>query len=233
MGFARHLVDIFLHLDSYLGNVLREYGGWTYLLLFVIVFCETGLVVTPILPGDSLLFAAGAFAGLGALSAGWLIAVFLAAAVLGNTVNYWVGRLLGTRLVEGGKRKLIKPEHLERTHRFYESYGGKTLVLTRFVPILRTIAPFVAGLGRMSFARFTAYNVAGGALWVVVGVVSGLLFGNVPVVKKNFSLVILAIVAVSLVPAAVELVRARRSGRLRGAEPPAAGGELNDRSARF
>jgi membrane-associated protein len=212
MGFFHHLADLFLHLDRTLGGVLRQYGSWTYLLLFLIVFCETGLVVLPFLPGDSLLFAAGAFAGLGALSAWWLIALLLPAAVLGNTVNYWVGKLAGPRLL-AARRHLVRPEHLQRTHEFYEKYGAKTIVLTRFVPILRTVAPFVAGLGEMSFARFSAYNVVGGFFWVVIGVLAGYFFGNVPTVKNNFSLVILAIVVVSLLPALYELLRAGRAGR--------------------
>jgi membrane-associated protein len=212
MGSLRQLADLFLHLDRTLGGVLRTYGAWTYLLLATIVFCETGLVVTPFLPGDSLLFAAGAFAGLGSLSAAWLIVLCAAAAIAGNTVNYWVGHLAGPRLV-AAKRRLIRPEHLERTHQFYEKHGPKTIVLTRFVPILRTIAPFVAGLGKMPFGRFTGFNVAGGLLWVVVGVLSGYLFGNVPAVRKNFSLVVLAIVVVSLLPAFFELWKARRAAR--------------------
>jgi membrane-associated protein len=221
MSFLHRLVDLFLHLDRTLGEVLRQYGPWTYLLLFVIVFCETGLVVLPFLPGDSLLFAAGAFAGLGALSAWWLIVLLLLAAVLGNTVNYWVGKLAGPRLL-GARRQLVRPEHLKRTHEFYEKHGAKTIVITRFVPILRTVAPFVAGLGKMSFARFSAYNVVGGLLWVVIGVLAGYFFGNVPAVKSNFSLVILAIVVVSLLPALYELVRARRAARV--APGTAAGG---------
>jgi membrane-associated protein len=218
MDFAKHVADLFLHLDRTLGGVLREYGGWTYLLLFLIVFCETGLVVLPFLPGDSLLFAAGAFAGLGALSAWRLIVLLLAAAVLGNTVNYWVGHLAGPRLL-AARRRWVRPEHLDRTREFYDKYGAKTIVITRFVPILRTVAPFVAGLAKMPFGRFTAYNVVGGLLWVVIGVLAGDLFGNVPAVKNNFSLVILAIVVVSLLPAFYELLRARRAARA------AAGGE--------
>ncbi|HVT60273.1 MAG TPA: DedA family protein [Thermoanaerobaculia bacterium] len=221
MTFLRHVVDLFVHLDRYLGDAVQQYGGWIYVLLFVIVFCETGLVVTPFLPGDSLLFAAGAVAGMGALSAWWLGVVFLLAAVLGNTVNFWIGHLLGPRLVAARGGRLIKAEHLERTHAFYERHGAMTIVLTRFVPILRTIAPFVAGLGRMTYGRFMVYNVVGGTLWVVVGVLAGYLFGNVPVVKQNFSLVILAIVVVSLIPAAVELLRVRRRAG-RAPEPPAA-----------
>ncbi len=203
-----HFIDLFLHLDRTLGGVIAQYGAWTYLLLFAIVFCETGLVVAPFLPGDSLLFAAGAFAGVGALSAWNLIGLLLVAAVLGNTVNYWVGYLIGPRLVAGGR---VRPEHLQRTHEFYEKYGAKTIVITRFVPIVRTIAPFVAGLGRMSFRKFSAYNVAGGLLWVVIGIMAGDLFGNVPAVKKSFSLVLLAIVVISLLPAVFEIWRARRT----------------------
>jgi membrane-associated protein len=215
MDFLRHVADLFLHLDRTLGGVLRTYGAWTYLLLFLIVFCETGLVVLPFLPGDSLLFAAGAFAGIGALSAWWLIVILLLAAVLGNTVNFWVGHLVGPRLV-AARRPVVRREHLERTHEFYEKYGAKTIVITRFLPILRTVAPFVAGLGKMPFGRFMAYNVVGGLLWVVIGVVAGDLFGNVPAVRKNFSLVILAIVVVSLVPAFYEALRARRAARAAG-----------------
>src|SRR5579864_1500279 len=222
MGLLHRLADLFLHLDRTLGAVLRQYGSWTYLLLFLIVFCETGLVVLPFLPGDSLLFAAGAFAGLGALSAWWLIVLLSLAAVAGNTVNYWVGYLIGPRLL-AARRRWVRPEHLQRTHDFYEKYGAKTLVLTRFVPILRTIAPFVAGLGKMSFGRFSAYNVVGGLLWVVIGVLAGYFFGNVPAVKNNFSLVILAIVVVSLLPAFYELWRARRAGRAAPVPPPAGG----------
>ncbi len=220
MALLKQIVDSVLHLDRSLGAVLRQYGAWTYLLLFLIVFCETGLVVLPFLPGDSLLFAAGAFAGLGALSAWWLIVLLLVAAVLGNTVNYWVGHLVGPRLV-AARRRLVRPEHLQRAHEFYATYGAKTIVITRFVPILRTVAPFVAGLGKMPFAKFTAYNVAGGLAWVVIGVMAGDLFGNVPAVKNNFSLVILAIVVVSLIPAGYEMMRARRGAR--AAPGPAAG----------
>lgn len=210
MAILKQLSDLFLHLDSTLGSVLHRYGGWTYLLLAGIIFCETGLVVVPFLPGDSLLFAAGAFAGLGSLSAVWLIVLCSAAAIAGNTVNYWVGHLAGPRLL-AARRRLVRPEHLERTRQFYEKHGPKTIVLTRFVPILRTIAPFVAGLGKMPFGRFTGFNVAGGLLWVVIGVLSGYLFGNVPAVKKNFTLVVLGIVVVSLIPAFLELWKARRS----------------------
>lgn len=207
------LIDLFLHLDRTLGNVIKEYGEWTYLLLFAIVFCETGLVVTPFLPGDSLLFAAGAFAALGSLSAPWLILSLAAAAVLGDTLNYWVGHSLGRRLVAARGGRLIRREHLARTESFYEKYGAKTIVIARFVPIVRTLAPFVAGLGRMSYLRFMGWNLAGGIGWVVAGILSGYLFGTMPLVRKNFSLVILAIVILSLLPAVFELLRARRKER--------------------
>jgi membrane-associated protein len=204
-----HLIDVFLHLDKYLKAVLDQYGTWTYLLLFLIVFCETGLVVTPFLPGDSLLFAAGAFAALGSLSLPWLLGLLAAAAVLGDTVNYWVGHFLGARLLSAERFRVIKPEHLAYTHEFFEKYGGKTIIIARFVPIVRTLAPFVAGLGTMSYGRFMSYNVIGGVGWVTICTVAGYLFGNVPFVREHFSLVVLAIIALSLVPAVWEMWRAR------------------------
>jgi membrane-associated protein len=205
----RNLIDIFLHLDKHLQPILETYGGWTYLLLFAIVFCETGLVVTPFLPGDSLLFAAGAFAGAGSLSLWGLLAVLILAAVLGDTANYWVGHFFGARLLAG--KRLIKPKHLAYTQEFYEKYGGKTIIIARFVPIVRTLAPFVAGVGRMSYGRFMSFNVVGGVAWVTVCTLAGYLFGGMEFVKKNFSLVVLAIIALSLVPAIVEILRARRA----------------------
>lgn len=224
METLKGLIDLFLHLDKHLQPILESYGAWTYLLLFLIIFCETGLVVTPFLPGDSLLFAAGAFAAAGSLSLFWLIGILLVAAILGDTVNYWVGHFLGPRLVANGR--IIKPEHLEKTHRFYERYGGKTIVIARFVPIVRTLAPFVAGLGQMTYGRFMLYNVAGGALWVVLCTVAGYLFGNLPFVKDNFSVVILAIIGLSLLPAVIEIWRERRRHRVE-ARPvtPAEGAE--------
>jgi membrane-associated protein len=207
---VHQIIDIFLHLDTHLQTILESYGGWTYLLLFVIVFCETGLVVTPFLPGDSLLFAAGAFAALGSLSLGGLLALLILAAVLGDTVNYWVGHFLGPRLL--AVKWLIKPKHLATTHEFFEKYGGKTIIIARFVPIVRTLAPFVAGIGRMRYRRFMSFNVIGGVAWVAICTFAGYLFGNIPFVKKNFSLVVLAIIAVSLLPMVFELLRARRGG---------------------
>jgi membrane-associated protein len=219
MDALRHLIDIFLHLDKHLQPILETYGGWTYLLLFAIVFCETGLVVTPFLPGDSLLFAAGAFAASGSLSLGVLFAVLALAAVLGDTVNYWVGHFLGARML--ARKWLIKPKHLTYTHEFYEKYGGKTIIIARFVPIVRTLAPFVAGVGKMSYRRFMSFNLIGGVAWVAICILAGDLFGNLPFVKKNFSLVVLAIIALSLVPAVWEIVRNRRAPASTGPADPA------------
>ncbi|MES1242565.1 MAG: DedA family protein [Acidobacteriota bacterium] len=203
------LIDIFLHLDVHLRRILEDYGTWTYLILFLIVFCETGLVVTPFLPGDSLLFAAGAFAALGSLSLTWLLVLLSVAAILGDTVNYWVGHFLGARLLAAKRFRLVRPEHLTYTHEFFEKYGGKTIIFARFVPIVRTLAPFVAGLGSMSYGRFMSYNVVGGLAWVLICTFAGYFFGNIPFVQKNFSIVVLAIIAVSLIPAVWEIYRAR------------------------
>jgi membrane-associated protein len=217
MEILKRLLDFVLHLDKHLSPIIHEYGAWTYLLLFAIVFCETGLVVTPFLPGDSLLFAAGAFAANGSLSVWALIAALIAAAVLGDTTNYWIGHFLGHRLLEG-KRRLIKPEHIATTHEFFEKYGGKTIIIARFVPIVRTFAPFVAGLGSMSYGRFMSYNLVGGAGWVLLCTLAGYLFGNLPFVQKNFSLVVLAIIFLSLLPAVWEVWQARKRRAL-GAGP--------------
>jgi membrane-associated protein len=209
MEFLNWLVDFFLHLDRHLAEVIRQYGGYTYALLFLVIFLETGLVVAPLLPGDSLLFAAGSFAGLGALNPWLLFALLSVAAILGDTVNYAIGAYLGPKVFHFPKSRFFNPEHLRKTHEFYEKYGGKTIIIARFVPIIRTFAPFVAGIGAMSYARFLLYNVAGGILWVGVCVFAGYFFGNLPIVKKNFSLVILGIIVVSIMPAVVEYLRHR------------------------
>jgi membrane-associated protein len=209
MDWVKQFVDLFLHLDTHLGQVISQYGTWTYLILFLIVFCETGLVVTPILPGDSLLFAAGTFAALGDLDVRVMILLLVVAAILGDTVNYWVGAAIGPRAFQGNIR-FLKKDHLDRTHAFYEKHGGKTIILARFVPIIRTFAPFVAGVGAMSYGRFLTYNVVGAILWVALLVLAGFFFGNIPVVRENFTIVILAIVALSVMPIAVEAVRGRR-----------------------
>jgi membrane-associated protein len=215
-----HLIDVFLHLDSYLDMVIQQYGVWMYLMLFVVVFLETGVVVTPFLPGDSLLFAAGALCAKGDLAVGWLFLLLWLAAVLGDTVNYSIGHVVGPRAFHGQNR-FCKREHLDRTHQFYERYGGKTIVLARFIPIIRTFAPFVAGIGRMSYGRFVTYNVLGGFLWTVLFVFGGYYFGNQPVVKRNFTYVILAIIVISLLPLVVEFVQTyRRKVRLARTQPP-------------
>jgi len=216
MDAFAYIIDIFLHLDRHLAEIIRDYDGWTYLILFLIVFAETGLVVTPFLPGDSLLFTAGVFAGLGDLNLAAAGLTLSAAAVLGDTVNYGVGKYLGNWLLNRPGTPWIKRKHIDRTHSFFERYGGKTIVLARFVPIVRTFAPFVAGIGAMTYVRFLAYNVVGGVLWVAVCVGGGYAFGGLPIVKNNFSLVVLGIVVVSIMPAVVEYVRHRRAG---GAAP--------------
>jgi membrane-associated protein len=209
MDLIQAAVDLFLHLDRHLAEVIANYGVWTYLILFAVVFLETGVVATPFLPGDSLLFAAGTFAALGALDLATLILLLTAAAILGDTLNYWIGRKVGPRVFRENVRFLNR-RHLERTHAFYEKHGGKTIVIARFVPIVRTFAPFVAGIGSMSYRRFLLYNVAGGAVWVLGFVLFGYFFGNLPVVRSNFSLVIVAIIVLSVLPIVVEWLRHRR-----------------------
>jgi membrane-associated protein len=210
MDLLRSVIDLFLHLDQHLSRVIADYGVWTHLLLFLIVFAETGLVVTPFLPGDSLLFASGTFAAMGALDLWLLVVLLIGAAILGDTVNYWVGAWIGPRAFSGNVRFLRK-DYLERTHAFYEKHGGKTIILARFVPIIRTFAPFVAGVGAMSYPKFITYNIVGAVLWVGLFVPAGYFFGNIPAVRKNFTLVIFAIIALSVVPIALEAIRARRS----------------------
>jgi membrane-associated protein len=205
---VKHLIDLVLHLDKHLGPIIQEYGVWTYLILFAVIFCETGLVVTPFLPGDSLLFLAGVFAGRGSLSLVALLGTLMAAAILGDTVNYWVGHFLGHRML-ASKRRLIKPEHLAYTHEFFEKYGGKTIILARFVPIVRTVAPFVAGLGEMSYGRFMSYNVVGGAAWVLLCTLAGYGLYRNQFVQDHFFVVELLIIFLSLLPAIWELWKAR------------------------
>ena len=210
MEMLAKFFDLIVHLDKYLDLLIRNFGIWTYLFLFAIIFCETGLVVTPFLPGDSLLFAAGAFAARGSLKAGILFLILGLAAVAGDTANYWIGHFIGPRVFHGGKNRFFKREHLDRTHKFYEKYGGETIIIARFIPIIRTFAPFVAGIGRMTYGRFIAYNVIGGIGWVAVFVFGGYFFGNISMVRRNFSLVILVIIFISLLPGIVEFVRQRR-----------------------
>jgi membrane-associated protein len=210
MDLLPRLIDLFLHLDQHLGQLISQYGTWTHLILFLIVFCETGLVVTPFLPGDSLLFAAGTFAALGALDLWLVVLLLIVAAIAGDTVNYWIGAYIGPRAFSGDIRFLRK-EYLDRTHAFYEKHGGKTIILARFVPIIRTFAPFVAGVGAMSYPKFITYKVVGAVLWVGLFVLGGYFFGNISVVRENFTLVILAIIAISVLPIVIEALRARRS----------------------
>ena len=212
MALITFLIDLFLHLDKHLSEVIAQYGAWTYGLLFFVIFMETGFVVTPFLPGDSLLFAAGTFAALGSLNVYWLAGLMIAAAILGDTVNYWIGHAIGGRAYTG-EVKWIKKEYMERTHAFFEKHGGKTIFLARFVPIVRTFAPFVAGVGRMSYGYFISYNVFGGIVWVMLFTFAGYFFGNIPFIKEHFSLVILAIILISILPMVYEAARARREKR--------------------
>jgi membrane-associated protein len=208
MELIHFFIDYFLHLDQHLNVVIQSYGTWTYLLLFLIVFCETGLVVTPILPGDSLLFAAGAFAALGSLDVKVLFVLLGIAAVAGDTVNYWIGHYIGPKVFQQDMR-FLKKEYLDRTHEFYERHGGKTIIIARFMPIIRTFAPFVAGVGSMTYVRFISYNVIGGVAWISLFIFGGYFFGNIPAVKHNFTLVILAIIFLSILPGIIEFLRQR------------------------
>lgn len=210
MELFKQAVDFLLHLDIHLNDLITAYGTWTYAILFLIIFCETGLVITPFLPGDSLLFAAGAFAAAGSLDAGWLVVLLSVAAIVGNIVNYWIGHYLGPRILRHGNVRFLNKHYLERTHRFYEKHGGKTIVIARFLPIIRTFAPFVAGIGFMSYARFMVYNVAAGVFWVGIFIFGGYYFGNLPVVRNNFSAVIAAIIVISTLPALIEYIRHKR-----------------------
>jgi len=210
------LIDLVLHVDVYLLDLVKTYGAWIYGVLFAIVFAETGLVVTPILPGDSLLFAAGALAASGALDVRVLLVLLVAAAVAGDAVNYSVGRAIGTRIIRRAEtdprwRRWINPAHIAKAHEFFERHGGKAIVLARFMPIIRTFVPFVAGAAEMTYPSFALYNVAGGIAWVAICVGAGYVFGNVPIVKENFTLVALGIVAVSLLPMVIEYLRHRKA----------------------
>ena len=208
MDIINSLLEMFLHLDVYLGQIIQQYGALTYFILFAVIFAETGFVITPFLPGDSLIFAAGTFAARGWLDPIILFITLTAAAILGDTVNYWIGHAIGSRAYTG-EVKFIKKEYMDKTHSFFEKYGGKTIVLARFVPIVRTFAPFVAGVGEMTYRYFITYNVIGGILWVSIFLGLGYFFGNIPFVQKNFELVIVAIILISVLPAVYEIVKAR------------------------
>ena len=216
MELLTQFIDIVLHLDKHLALLVANYGLWIYAILFLIIFGETGFVVLPFLPGDSLLFVAGAVAAVGGMDLGILIVVLLVAAILGNTVNYTIGRIFGDRIVAAGRIPFIKPSAIAATQIFYARHGGKAVVISRFMPLFRTFVPFVAGMAKMSYARFTAFNVAGAAAWVLSLCVAGYLFGNVPVIKNNLSLLIIGIVVVSLLPALIGWIRHRNNAKSAG-----------------
>lgn len=211
MELIHYLIDFILHLDKHLSEIIQNFGAGTYLILFLIVFAETGLVVTPFLPGDSLLFATGAFAAIGALDIWTLSGTLLVAAILGDSVNYAIGKYVGPKVFSEKYSRFFKREYLERTHQFYEKHGAKMIVLARFMPIVRTFAPFVAGIGRMNYATFLTYNIIGAFVWVGLFVGGGYFFGNMPVVKKNFTIVIFVIIILSVLPAVLEVWKHRRA----------------------
>jgi len=217
IDFIKLVIDFVLHIDKHLHEIVTNYQTWTYLILFLIVFCETGLVITPFLPGDSLLFTAGAIAALGALNPTLLIIILIIAAFLGDTVNYTIGDKIGEKVYQKNY-KHINRKNLEKTHQFYEKHGGKTIIFARFIPIIRTFAPFVAGVGTMSYRYFISYNIIGGILWVVSFTLAGYFFGNVPIIKHNFSLVIFGIIFISFLPPIITLIKSylesRRAKRL-------------------
>ncbi|MBD8213800.1 DedA family protein [Erwinia persicina] len=215
MELIRFVVDFILHIDVHLAELVAQYGIWVYAILFLILFCETGLVVTPFLPGDSLLFVAGALAALPGndLNVHTMVALMVVAAILGDAVNYTIGRLFGDKLFSNPDSKIFRRSYLDKTHAFYARHGGKTIILARFVPIVRTFAPFVAGMGKMSYRHFAFYNVTGGVLWVLLFTYAGYLFGNFPVVQENLKLLIVAIILLSVMPGVIEVVRHRRAAR--------------------
>jgi len=209
MEFLSKLIDFVLHVDTYLNNIIAQYGAWTFAILFLVIFIETGVVVMPFLPGDSLIFAAATFAARGVLNPWVLFVVLSVAAVLGDTVNYWIGHRIGAKAYTGEVR-WIKKDHMERTRAFFDKHGGKAIFLARFVPIVRTFAPFVAGVGQMNYGFFLRWNIIGGISWVAIFTLLGYFFGNIPFVQHNFELVIVAIIVISVVPAIVEIIKARR-----------------------
>lgn len=208
MEFIKEVIDVFLHLDKHLNEIINDYGTLTYLILFLIIFVETGVVVMPFLPGDSLLFAAGTFAALGSLNLFLLIILLFIAAVLGDTLNYHIGKYVGPKVFYRDYM-LVKREHLVKTQQFYEKHGGKTIIFARFIPIIRTFAPFVAGIGTMKYPKFISFNIIGGALWVVIFLVLGYFFGTLDYVRKNFTYVIFAIILISILPPVIELFKDR------------------------
>ncbi|MDI6844757.1 MAG: DedA family protein [Candidatus Saccharicenans sp.] len=219
VGFIKKLIDIAIHLDRYVVDIVNQYGTWTYLILFAVIFSETGFVVTPFFPGDSLLFAVGAIAAIGHLNVFRLFLVLALAAFFGNVTNYFIGSKVGEGVFNRENSRFFKKEYLEKTHRFYEKYGSLTIVIARFMPFIRTFAPFVAGIGRMSYLRFLIYSFLGSVLWVAAFLFGGYFFGNIPLVKRNFSLVVVAIILISLVPAGVGYLKERRNRRKKSILP--------------
>lgn len=211
MPAIQTVIDFILHIDVHLAELVAVYGTLIYAILFGIIFAETGFVVTPFLPGDSLLFAAGAISALGSMNVAIVIGVLFTAAILGDATNYWIGHFFGQKIIDSPKFPLVKKEHLDKAQKFYAKHGGKAIILSRFVPIVRTFAPFVAGVGRMSYQRFTAYNLIGAMIWVPLFTLTGFFFGNIPSIKHNFSLVILGIIAISLIPIIWETYQARKN----------------------
>ncbi len=210
MELLTAFIDIVLHLDAHLLALTQEYGVWVYAILFLIIFCETGLVVTPFLPGDSLLFVAGALCGMGALELEMLAPLLMLAAFIGDNTNYWIGRLIGLRLLQRSEGRFIKREHIDKTHSFYEKHGGKTILFARFVPIIRTFAPFVAGVGLMRYRLFVMFSALGSLAWIGSLTVAGYYFGNIPLVKNNLTLIVIGIIFITLLPAIREVFRHRR-----------------------
>lgn len=209
MDFIKEFLELLLHLDTHLGALIANSGGWIYAILFVVIFCETGLVITPFLPGDSLLFAAGTFAATGALHLPWLLAVLILASILGDSVNFTIGNFIGPKVFNYPDSRFLRKEYLERTHRFYEKHGGKTIILGKFMPIIRTFAPFVAGVGRMQYRHFLLINISGALIWICLLTGGGYFFGNLPFVQRHFSLVILAVIILSIMPGVIEYLRQR------------------------
>ncbi len=220
MELISNIFENIIHLDRHLDLVISVLGNWSYLLIFGIVFCETGLVVTPFLPGDSLLFVAGTFSAKGDFNLFWVFVILSGAAIIGDSVNYSFGKIFGERILLKSKHRLIKKEHIERTHKFFEKYGGKTIIIARFVPVVRTFAPFVAGIGRMSYYKFFIYNVSGALLWVAIFVFGGYYFGNIPFIKENFFITILAMMSISFLPVVIEVWRHRKSRKESLSEEP-------------
>lgn len=218
MEWLKHAFDLVIHLDHHLGELINLFGPWTYVILFLIIFAETGLVVTPLLPGDSLLFALGALAAAQKLDIYWLLGLLSVAAILGDSVNYWIGTILGPRIFRGENVRFLNRKHLDKAHEFFERYGGKTIVLARFLPFLRTFAPFVAGMARMTYRRFMLYNVIGGLVWIFLFLLLGYYFANIPLVRDNFGMVVLGIIPITLIPLVLEFILERR--RMSAARQP-------------